>query len=148
MTEKLTYDPTPADAPEFTEDEQNSLEVADKLGQEEAALYAGKYENAEQLEQAYLELQKKLGSNDDDDVEDTTLDEDEIEYDESVADGVNLKTDASQEYFDNDGALSQETMQKFTEMSSSDLVEAYMAIRQNNPDVDSGGYSQILLMLK
>ena len=141
MTEKLTYDPTPADAPEFTEDEQNSLEVADKLGQEEAALYAGKYENAEQLEQAYLELQKKLGSNDDDDVEDTTLDEDEIEYDESVADGVNLITDASQEYFDNDGALSQETMQKFTEMSSSDLVEAYMAIRQNNPDVDSGGYS-------
>ena len=38
MTEKLTYDPTPADAPEFSEDEQNSLEVADKLQQEEAEL--------------------------------------------------------------------------------------------------------------
>ena len=47
MTEKLTYDPTPADAPEFTEDEQNSLEVAEKLGQEEAKQYAGKFENAE-----------------------------------------------------------------------------------------------------
>ena len=29
MTEKLTYDPTPADAPEFTEEEQAALEVAD-----------------------------------------------------------------------------------------------------------------------
>ena len=59
MTEKLTYNPTPADAPELTEDEQNSLEVADKLGQEEAKQYAGKFDNADQLEKAYLELQKK-----------------------------------------------------------------------------------------
>ncbi len=29
-------------------------------------------------------------------------------------------------------------MQRFTEMSSSDLVEAYMAIRDRNPDVDGG----------
>ena len=63
MTEKLTYDPTPADAPEFTEDEQNSLEVAERLGEEENELLAGKYRNAEELEQAYIELQKKLGSN-------------------------------------------------------------------------------------
>ena len=54
MTEKLTYDPTPADAPELTEDEQNSLEVADKLGKEENELLAGKYRNAEELESAYL----------------------------------------------------------------------------------------------
>ena len=62
MTEKLTYDPTPADAPELSEDEQNSLEVAEKLQQEEAELLAGKFKNAEDLENAYLELQKKLGS--------------------------------------------------------------------------------------
>jgi len=140
MTEKLTYDPTPADAPEFNEAEQEALETADRLGQEEAALYAGKYENAEELEQAYLELQKKLGSNDDDEVEDTTLDEDEY-YDEATVAGAQLITDASQEYYENEGQLSQETMDKFTEMSSSDLVNAYMAIREQNPDIDSGGYS-------
>ena len=79
MTETLNYDPSDPDAPEFSEDEQNSLEIADKLGQEESELYAGKFENAEELENAYLELQKKLGAPDDDDeVEDTTLDEDEI----------------------------------------------------------------------
>ena len=137
MTEKLTYDPTPADAPEFTEDEQDSLAVAEKLGKEESELYAGKYQSAEELEEAYINLQKKLGSSDEDDeVEETTFDEDE--YPEEVAEGVDLITTASEEYFENDGAISEETMQRFTEMSSSDLVEAYMAIRDRNPDVDGG----------
>ena len=137
MTEKLTYDPTPADAPEFTEDEQDSLAVAEKLGQEESELYAGKYQSAEELEEAYINLQKKLGSSDEDDeVEETTFDEDE--YPEEVAEGVDLITTASEEYYENEGALSEETMQRFTEMSSSDLVEAYMAIRDRNPDIDGG----------
>ena len=143
MTEKLTYDPTPADAPEFTEEEQDSLRVADELGEKENELLAGKYQNAEELEEAYLNLQKKLGSQDEDDeVEDTTLDEDE--YPEEVADGVDLIQTASEEYFENEGALSEETMERFKEMSSSELVEAYMAIRDRNPDIDGGGYSEDL----
>ena len=137
MTEKLTYAPTPADAPEFTQDEQDSLAVAEKLGKEESELYAGKYQSAEELEEAYINLQKKLGSSDEDDeVEETTLEDDE--YPENVAEGVNLITSASEEYYENNGEISTETMQKFTEMSSSDLVEAYMAIRDRNPDVDGG----------
>ena len=139
MTEKLTYNPTPADAPEFSADEQNSLEVAEKLGQQESDLYAGKFENAQELENAYLELQRKLGSNDDDEVEDTTLDEDEVDYDEATVAGIELITEASDEYYANEGQVSAETMQKFQEMSSSDLVNAYMAIQENNPD--QGGYS-------
>ena len=67
MTEKLTYDPTPADAPEFTEEEQDSLRVADELGEKENELLAGKYQNAEELEEAYLNLQRKLGSSHEDD---------------------------------------------------------------------------------
>ena len=142
MTEKLTYDPTPADAPEFTEDELNSLEVAEELGQQENELLAGKYQNAEELEEAYLNLQKKLGTSDDYELEDTTLDEDE--YPEDVAEGVDLIATASEEYFENEGALSEETMERFKEMSSSELVEAYMAIRDRNPDIDGGGYSEDL----
>ena len=133
MTEKLTYDPTPADAPEFTEDEQDSIAVAEKLGQEENDLLAGKYQSAEELEEAYLELQKKLGSNDDDDdeIEDTTLDEDEVEYDEDVVAGIETIQSASDEYYANEGSLSQETMEKFGQMDSRDLVEAFMAIQEN-----------------
>jgi hypothetical protein len=135
MTETLNYDPTDPDAPEFTEDEQNSLEVAEKLGQEENELLAGKYENAQELEQAYLELQKKLGS--DDEVEDTTLDEDEYEYDESVVAGIETIQEASDEYYANEGAISAETMEKFSGMDAKDLVEAYMAIQENTDPSDS-----------
>ena len=133
MTETLNYDPTDPDAPEFTEDEQDSLEVAEKLGKEENELLAGKYKSAEDLEEAYLELQKKLGSDDDDDdeVEDTTLDEDEIEADEATVTGIETIQDASAEYYENEGSLSEETMEKFGQMDAKDLVNAFMAIQEN-----------------
>ena len=55
---------------------------------------------------------------------------------------MDLITTASEEYFENDGQISEETMERFKEMSSSDLVEAYMAIKDRNPDIDSeGGYA-------
>ena len=135
MTETLSYDPTPADQPEFSAEEQDSLKVAEELGQKESELYAGKFENAEELENAYLQLQKKLGS--DDDVEDTTLDQDEGEYPEDVADSVAVMMDASEEYYANDGQLSEETMERFSEMSSRDLVDAYVAMYERG-DVAQG----------
>ena len=61
----LTYDPTPADQPEFTEDELNSIEVGEQLAQQQEQLLAGKYENAQELEKAYLELQSKMGNDQD-----------------------------------------------------------------------------------
>ena len=130
MTEKLTYDPTPADAPELNEDEQKSLEVAEKLGEEEAKSYAGKFDNAEELEKAYLELQKKLGSDEESETEDKEEAEEET-VEESPA--TSLINDASQEWADNNGKLSEETMSKFSEMSSKELVEAYMDIQSKNP---------------
>ena len=136
MTETLNYDPTDPNAPEFSEDEQDSLEVAEKLGQEENELLAGKYRNAEDLEEAYLELQKKLGS-DDDEVEDTTLDEDEVEYDEAVVAGIETIQEASEEYYANDGNISEETLEKFDGMSARDLVEAYRAISENTDPSES-----------
>tara|TARA_B100000945_G_scaffold321118_1_gene333955 strand:- start:14 stop:871 length:858 start_codon:yes stop_codon:yes gene_type:complete len=108
MTEKLTYDPTPADAPELSEDEQNSLEVADKLQQEEAELLAGKFKNAEDLENAYLELQKKLGSDesqpDEKEKPETTITEDNT-YNE---DGTVNYESVNEQYGDKLGALFQE----------------------------------------
>jgi len=137
MTETLNYDPTDPDAPELSEDEQDSLEVAEKLGQQESELYAGKFENAEELENAYLELQRKLGSDDDDEVEETTFDEDEVEVDEAIVAGIETIQDASDEYYSNDGNLSEETMEKFGAMSAQDLVQAYMAIQENTDPADS-----------
>ena len=138
MTETLTYNPAEANPPALSSDEQDSLEVAEKLGQQEADLYAGKFENAEELESAYLELQRKLGSGDTDEEEQSTLDEDEY-YDEATSAGMELIQGASDEYYANEGQLSPETIEQFKEMSSSDLVNAYIAIQENNPN--QGGYS-------
>ena len=42
-------------------------------------------------------------------------------------------TDATTEYYDNDGTLSEETLEKFSEMSSKDLVSAYLEMQKNAP---------------
>ena len=57
----MTYDPTPADQPEFNEDEQDSLRVGEELAKKQA-VYADKFQSPEELEKAYLELQQKMGS--------------------------------------------------------------------------------------
>ena len=63
MSETLTMNETPADQPQFNADEQDSLAVAENIeaGEQEQALLAGKFRDAKALEQAYIELQQKLG---------------------------------------------------------------------------------------
>jgi len=45
----------------LTEEEQDSLKVGEAMEAEGEQLLAGKYKNAEELEKAHIELQKKLG---------------------------------------------------------------------------------------
>jgi hypothetical protein len=61
MAEVLSMNETPADQPSLNSDEQDSLAVAESLEGEQQQLLAGKFENPKALEQAYLELQSKLG---------------------------------------------------------------------------------------
>jgi len=128
----LTYDPTEPQEGEFNEEELDALAVGEQLAQEEANLLAGKFRDAEELEQAYLELQRKLGSRDEEpeQAEDTEeVEEEEYEY----SPGAALIQEASAEYYQNGGQLSEETLAKFGEMSSQDLVRAYMEMQANNP---------------
>ena len=131
MAETLTYD-TPPDSEILTEEEHDSLEVGEELVEQHEQLLAGKYKNAEDLESAYLELQKKLGSDD----EGEEGEEEGEGIDEEVPDeapAVSLINEASEEYYANDGELSPETIEKFSSMSSQDLVNAYLEIQRNNP---------------
>ena len=66
MAETLTYDPgtdtvTDGNGENLTPAEQESLAVGTELEAQQEGLLAGKYENAQALEKAYIELQKKLG---------------------------------------------------------------------------------------
>ena len=134
----LTYDPTPADQPEFNEEELEALALGEQQQQEEQQLLAGKYKDAEELEKAYIELQKKLGSNESEEKEDATpASVEETEQEEvEVSAGETLITDASTEFAES-GELTPETLEKFNDMSSRELVEAYMAFRAKNPQTES-----------
>ena len=134
MAETLTYDPgadTVTTESTLTPEEQDSLQVGEELSSQQDQLLAGKYENAKELEKAYIELQKKLGSDEEAEVD---TKEDEVE-DEEWSEGASLIADASNEFYANNGELSEDTMRQFSEMSSQDLVEAFMEIQRNNPDV-------------
>ena len=131
MAETFTSDNAP-ETEVLTSEEQDSLEVGEKLVAEQEGLLAGKYKSAEDLEQAYLSLQQKLGqeeTGEEGEGEEEGVDE-EISED---APAVSLINEASEEYYANDGTLSEETIQKFSGMSSQDLVNAYLEIQANNP---------------
>ena len=136
MSETYSYDNTP-ETEVLSEEEQDSLQVGEQLEAEHEGLLAGKYENAEQLEAAYLSLQKKLGQEEETDYEESDEGyEEEEESDEEVFDdapAVSLINEASEEYYANDGQLSEETIERFSEMSSQDLVNAYLEIQAKNP---------------
>ena len=144
MSETFSYDNTP-DAEVLTAEEQDSLQVGEQLEAEHEQLLAGKYKSTEDLEAAYLSLQKKLGQEEEEvDYESTDEGyEEEEEGDEEISDdapAVSLINEASEEYYANDGTLSEETIERFSEMSSQDLVNAYLQIQANNPQAPQPTY--------
>ena len=146
MAEILTVDnQTDAEimesAGELSAEEQDSLKIGEQLVDQQEQLLAGKYKNAEELEKAYVELESKLGKKD----EDTEVAEPEPEAETEtpeVSPNATVITDASKEYWDNDGKLSPETLQKFTEMSSTDLVNAYIEAYGNEPPAQQADLSE------
>ena len=61
MAETFTMKETPLNSEVLNSDEQDSLSVAESLEGGEQPLLAGKFKDPQALEQAYVELQKKLG---------------------------------------------------------------------------------------
>ena len=130
----LTYDPTPADQPEFNEAEQEAIAIGEAAAQEENAAYAGKFKDAEELERAYIELQKKLGESNDE-TEELQQQEETTEEEVEASPAAELITSASQMYAET-GELTPEVMEQFTSMSSADLVNAYMEMQGQIPTAD------------
>ena len=149
MAETMTYDPgtdTVTTEENLTPEEQESLAVGEEMEAQQEQLLAGKYKNAQELEKAYAELEAKLG--DKDKGETTETEETEVTTDEpfdqetidsfaeELRPSVQLITEASLE-FDEKGSMSPETIEKFSSLSSTDLIKAYEEIQvraaANNP---------------
>ena len=161
MAINLSYDPS--DDPEAIAareaEEQDSLEVGEKMLQEQEELLAGKYKNAEELEKAYMELQQRLGRGDEDDdsgeaeaEEETESTEGEYEryddegyvnfdavadaYGDGLADAFkenNIDPWAMNDHFyENEGTLTDEMYDQLNEAGFSDeTIDAYLGGLRN-----------------
>ena len=135
MAEILSYDATPdAEVMSSIEsDEAESLALGEELMAQHEGMLAGKYKNAQDLEKAYMELEKKLGSNSREESEEESYDEEPVEEESrDYEDFSGLLSLAGEEYSKN-GELSQETLDAFSQMSSQDLVKAYFEMQENSP---------------
>lgn len=137
----LTYDPTPADQPEFNEAEQEAIAIGEQAAADQQQMLAGKFKDAEALEQAYIELQKKLGETDGEELPVSETDETQEEEEVEVTPAQSLISEASTMYAET-GELTPEVMEQFNSMSSSDLVNAYMEMQGNLPAAPSADLSE------
>lgn len=112
MAETLIVNGAEAPTEGLSSEEQESYEIGEELQQQQESLLAGKYTDAAQLEQAYLELQQKLGERDE-------PEEQEQEY---------VETEEESEEVTETVGLSQEDVSALQELAGG--VEQYNAMTQ------------------
>jgi len=123
----LTYNPNETPEGEFTPEEQESIQVGEALAEQEQQLLAGKFTDAEQLEKAYVELQRKLGSQDNGEAQEEEAQEVQQEEVEPV-DNSFLDT-LWEEAINNN--YSEETLEQLRSMDPQDIAQEYLDFRSS-----------------
>ena len=122
MAETFTMNETPAEVEVLNSDEQDSLAVAESLEQEqgegEQQLLAGKFKDTAALEEAYVELQKKLGKQSSQETEETST---ETESSTSLLDDL-WEQAKSEDY-------SEDTLNQLAKADPNDLAKMYLDYR-------------------
>jgi hypothetical protein len=136
MAVNLTYDPSNDPETIEAEDQRDaeSLEIGEQLAEEEGKLLAGKYKDAEDLEAAYIELQKKLGSNDDEPTEETVEQEDEEDPFKDDPAGQTVFQAANE--MNDSGELSADTIANLEQMNAADFVDAMSRLEPEGDDAE------------
>ena len=141
----LTYNPEEQQAGEFTEEEQADIAVGEQLEQQEEALLAGKFRDAEELEKAYVELQTKLGQPKEEQpvVEEQDEPAEPVEPSDNFAD--TLWEEAQGQSF------SKETMERLKGMNPGQLAKMYLDYRSEQPaagpKIDEAGAESLRQMV-
>ena len=125
----LTYNPTEQAEGELSTEEQESLEVGEKLAEQQEQMLAGKFKNAEDLEQGYIELQKKLGEPKEEKAEPEKPEAKEEKAEEVDTSFLNtLWEEASA------GEYKQETLKQLANMDSREIAQMYLKDRSEAPE--------------
>ena len=123
-------------------DEQDSLKVGEAMVEAQDELLAGKYKDAQELEKAYVELQKKLGDKGTQDSSEAGNSEDsnEDESEEGYEDEEEADVDTSEDGFldtlweEAQGEYSEETLEKISKMDAVDIADMHLRYRQQVED--------------
>ena len=139
MAEILSYDPSsdPEIVGAIEADQAESLAIGEEMIQQAEQRLAGKYKDAQELEKAYIELEKKLGSRDAQEETSEPEVEDQQEPSE-YSTQIDAISRAAEEY-ESQGQLSAETLAEFEQMSSKELIQAYFEYEQGLPAAESSG---------
>jgi len=105
---------------ELNTDEQESLQIGEEMAKEQDTMLAGKYKDAQELEAAYLELQKKLGEGS----EEPQASEETPEVEEEVSSLLGRLWDESQ-----DKGFNEETLQELSKTNPAELAKMYLEYR-------------------
>ena len=138
MAETMTYDAgtdTVSTSENLTPDEQESLQVGEEMQNQQEQMLAGKYKNAQELENAYIELEKKLGEKSGEVSEEPSSEEPEAEAktdtDEKTesADGYAFLEDLYEQASSEKGEISKEMLSKLDGMSKQDIIQNFLQFR-------------------
>ena len=118
---------------ELTPEEQESLAISEQMAEAEQQMLAGKFESAEQLEKAYLELQQKLGQREElQQSQEEEADGEVQAQQDDEEDGVSeLIRNAAQSFMDK-GEIPEDMLTQFDNMSSREVVDAFMGWKHLN----------------
>ena len=126
----LTYNPNEAPEGELTAEEQESLALGEQALSAQEELLAGKFRDAEELEQAYIELQKKFSSRDPNEQQqqvEEPVAEEQVEEEEGVEPSDNILDTLWVEGLN--GEFSEDTIKNLQEMNPTDLAKMYLEYR-------------------
>ena len=137
MAETLTYENNPevTSIDNLNADEQDSLKVGETMQEAQDNLLAGKYKNAQDLEQGYIELQKKLGEGE---AEEPVAEAEEEEYEgeEGEEDGSIL--DELWEYEINNEEFHEDAVAELQQMDPVDLANLHIEYRKQVEEEGAG----------
>ena len=137
MAETLTYENNPevTSIDNLNADEQDSLKVGETMQEAQDNLLAGKYKNAQDLEQGYIELQKKLGEGE---AEEPVAEAEEEEYEgeEGEEDGSIL--DELWEYELNNEEFHEDAVAELQQMDPVDLANLHIEYRKQVEEEGAG----------
>ena len=144
MAETLTFENTQevTTLENLNADEQDSLQVGEAMQEAQDNLLAGKYKDAQELEKAYVELQKKLGeqsagdssqagdSEDNEQVESKEDSEETKETEENTQE-FGILDDLWDQATSESGEYSKETLDKLSKLSTNDLAKLHLEWRRD-----------------